>query len=257
MAGPACSSQLPSGLRVMSGFRAGSWLTTTTPSFVMAESISRVVTPSDSARAKAGSVFSGASPRAPRWPCISSAWTGVVMMDAARKPPIACSRLQAPRLSRTRVVLIDRINRIYKIRPRLKTYKQTRLNPVNHVNPVHSTLSVSSGGPEDREAPAVAGPHEARGMLDRTADMLLRHVAGALPEQADPDPFLLELGIDIRHFLVGYAHDLVGEPGDGRRLPRRRGLDQRFIRGDGAVHPGVHFAWPLREYVGRAQLALF
>src|SRR5918996_1431663 len=46
---------------------------TTTPSRVTPTSSSSVSTPSASARSKAGSVFSGAWPRAPRWPCRSNA----------------------------------------------------------------------------------------------------------------------------------------------------------------------------------------
>ena len=73
IAGPRASRNLPSGPRVWSGLRRLSWLTTRTPSLVMARSSSSVVTPIDSAAAKAASVFSGASPRAPRWPCRSNA----------------------------------------------------------------------------------------------------------------------------------------------------------------------------------------
>src|SRR6187551_815034 len=45
---------------------------TGTPSFVTATSVSIVVTPISSARRNAASVFSGASPRAPRCPCRSN-----------------------------------------------------------------------------------------------------------------------------------------------------------------------------------------
>src|SRR5258706_13089006 len=68
MSGPRLSSHFPSGPRVMLGSSAGSCETTTTSSFVIAASNSSVATPSASPFANAGSVFSGASPRAPRWP---------------------------------------------------------------------------------------------------------------------------------------------------------------------------------------------
>ena len=44
----------------------GSWDTTTCLSFVITTSISRVVTPESIANKKAGMVFSGLNPRAPR-----------------------------------------------------------------------------------------------------------------------------------------------------------------------------------------------
>src|SRR5262249_53272922 len=71
--GPSASRNLPSGARVWSGLRRLSWLTTRIPSLVMARSSSSVVTPIDKAMVKAASVFSGAKPRAPRWPCRSNA----------------------------------------------------------------------------------------------------------------------------------------------------------------------------------------
>src|ERR1700730_17400020 len=46
---------------------------TKTSSLVMARSVSRVVTPRSTAVRKAANVFSGAKPRAPRWPCRSKA----------------------------------------------------------------------------------------------------------------------------------------------------------------------------------------
>src|SRR5262249_10152029 len=46
---------------------------TTTPSRVIAQSSSNAETPMPSACAKPGNVFSGERPRAPRWPCSSSA----------------------------------------------------------------------------------------------------------------------------------------------------------------------------------------
>ena len=52
-----------------------------TPSLVTARSVSSVVTPISSALAKAASVFSGASPRAPRWPCRSKALSGTAPRD--------------------------------------------------------------------------------------------------------------------------------------------------------------------------------
>src|SRR5262249_43834306 len=73
IAGPSASRNFPSAARVWSGLRRRSWLTTRIPSLVMARSSSSVVTPIDNAMVKAGSVFSGARPRAPRWPCRSNA----------------------------------------------------------------------------------------------------------------------------------------------------------------------------------------
>src|SRR5262245_12424893 len=73
MAGPWAGRNLPSGPRVWAGLRRLSWLTTRTPSLVIARSSSSVLTPIDNAVANAGSVFSGARPRAPRWPCRSNA----------------------------------------------------------------------------------------------------------------------------------------------------------------------------------------
>src|SRR5882757_829866 len=46
---------------------------TKTSSLVTARSVSRVVTPRSTAVRKAASVFSGARPRVPRWPCRSKA----------------------------------------------------------------------------------------------------------------------------------------------------------------------------------------
>src|SRR5262249_22660969 len=55
-----------------------------TSSRVMARSSSSVVTPISSAVANASRVFSGASPRAPRWPCRSNAMASpAAMMPAA------------------------------------------------------------------------------------------------------------------------------------------------------------------------------
>ncbi len=85
MFGPGPSSHLPSGPRVVSGFSRRSWWTTTTSSFVIAMSHSIVSTPSSRAFFQPGTVFSGASPRAPRWPCRSKAWAGSAARRAARK----------------------------------------------------------------------------------------------------------------------------------------------------------------------------
>ena len=63
---PAPARNTPSGPRVVSGLSQMSCWTTTTPSLLMPRSNSSVETPIDSARAKPSSVFSGASPRAPR-----------------------------------------------------------------------------------------------------------------------------------------------------------------------------------------------
>src|ERR1700736_3776518 len=49
----------------------------------MARSSSSVVTPISSAVAKASRVFSGARPRAPRWPCRSNAMASVTAMMVA------------------------------------------------------------------------------------------------------------------------------------------------------------------------------
>src|SRR5687768_11284039 len=58
-------------LRATSGFRRRSRWITTTPSRVTPTSSSSVSTPMETASSKPGSVFSGAWPRAPRWPCRS------------------------------------------------------------------------------------------------------------------------------------------------------------------------------------------
>src|SRR5262249_39546641 len=71
--GPLGVEKLAVGERVWSGLRRLSWLTTRISSLVMARSSSSVVTPIDNAMVKAASVFSGAKPRAPRWPCRSNA----------------------------------------------------------------------------------------------------------------------------------------------------------------------------------------
>ena len=57
MAGPPASSQRPSGPRVSAEFRRGSCDNTSTPSRVIARSVSSVVTPTASACANAGNVF--------------------------------------------------------------------------------------------------------------------------------------------------------------------------------------------------------
>src|SRR6266511_1867587 len=88
---PTSSRNLPSGPRVWSGLRRLSWLTTRTPSLVMARSSSSVVTPIDNAVLKASSVFSGAKPRAPRWPCRSNALAG----KARTEPTIAAAMVFA------------------------------------------------------------------------------------------------------------------------------------------------------------------
>src|ERR1700729_1706255 len=55
----------------MFGFSVRSWLTTTTPSAVMPTSSSNHRTPSARASRNPSTVFSGNSPRAPRWPMTS------------------------------------------------------------------------------------------------------------------------------------------------------------------------------------------
>src|SRR5690606_15110313 len=70
---PGAVRKAPSGPRVMSGLSLGSCETTSTPSLVMPMSSSSVATPVRRAFSKAGSVFSGERPRAPRWPCRSKA----------------------------------------------------------------------------------------------------------------------------------------------------------------------------------------
>src|SRR5215211_4556423 len=68
----------------------------------MATSSSSVVTPIDRARANAGSVFSGASPGAPRWPCRSNAWADVLnaaimtTIQKIRMTAIQCRRFEVP-----------------------------------------------------------------------------------------------------------------------------------------------------------------
>src|SRR6266542_236663 len=73
IAGPGSRSQRPSRSRTSAGLRYGSCEITTTSSRVTATSVSIVDTPSSIALRKAASVFSGARPRAPRWPCTSNA----------------------------------------------------------------------------------------------------------------------------------------------------------------------------------------
>src|SRR6185503_16959401 len=70
--------------RVRSGLSDGSWLMIRTPSLVTAMSVSSVVTPRPRAVRKAASVFSGARPRAPRWPCRSNAWAGKLSAQIAQ-----------------------------------------------------------------------------------------------------------------------------------------------------------------------------
>src|SRR5215217_3035010 len=70
--------------RVRSGLSNGSWLMISTPSLVTARSVSSVVTPRSSAVRNAASVFSGAKPRAPRWPCRSNAAAGRLSAQIAQ-----------------------------------------------------------------------------------------------------------------------------------------------------------------------------
>lgn len=65
------------GSRVMSGFGVESWAISSTPSRLSMTSTSIVLMPISSATAKPGSIFSDASPRAPRCPYKSKAivWT--------------------------------------------------------------------------------------------------------------------------------------------------------------------------------------
>src|SRR6185503_17075428 len=70
--------------RVRSGLRNGSWLMINTPSLVTARSVSSVLTPRSSAVRKAANVFSGARPRAPRWPCRSNALAGRLSAQIAQ-----------------------------------------------------------------------------------------------------------------------------------------------------------------------------
>src|SRR5688572_10127264 len=76
MAGAGARTHCPSGPRARSGLSVRSWWMTTTPSRVMPTSSSTVVTPSAMARSKAGRVFSGRRPRAPRCPWRSMAIAG-------------------------------------------------------------------------------------------------------------------------------------------------------------------------------------
>src|SRR6478672_13362212 len=73
MSGAGSATQLPPGPRARSGLSLRSWWITTTPSRLTPTSSSKVVTPNASARSKPGKVFSGAWPRAPRWPWRSKA----------------------------------------------------------------------------------------------------------------------------------------------------------------------------------------
>src|SRR5689334_18047449 len=83
MSGPRARSQRPCASRVIAGGSSGSCEITTTPSAVMAASISSVSTPISSARRKAASVFSGSRPRVPRWPCRSKACAGTASANAS------------------------------------------------------------------------------------------------------------------------------------------------------------------------------
>src|SRR5262249_12395623 len=88
MSGAAAATQRPSGPRATSGLSLRSWWITTTPSRLTPTSSSKVVTPSSSARAKPGNVFSGAWPRAPRWPCrskLAALSTGKVSLSRNRR----------------------------------------------------------------------------------------------------------------------------------------------------------------------------
>ena len=97
---PAPSRNFPSAPRVMSGFSIESWLTTTTPSRVTPQSSSSVATPSSSAWRNAASVFSGRSPRAPRWPCRSNTMGSSAFATVVRlgPQPQARASTQAARL---------------------------------------------------------------------------------------------------------------------------------------------------------------
>ena len=96
MAGPGGVSHLPSAPRTIVGLSTGSCESTMTPSLVTARSVSSVVTPISRALAKAASVFSGASPRAPRWPCRSNALAGL-RSQPTRMPSVAASLGQVAR----------------------------------------------------------------------------------------------------------------------------------------------------------------